>query len=403
MKHKKKTSDSPFERSSISNLVRRKSSKIYYARVRIGGRLVRKALDTPLLSVAKNRLAELVRSERERAEVFQPSIDGKMTCAETTKIYLDRLEGNPDVKPATKKYRRQCVLAIQRTWSGFNETEVRKINKTACHEWARLLRKDGTKFRAPGSTRPHKGISPSRFNNTVTTLRLILNVAVDMGILYVNPTTGIKRAREIPKELTLPSRDIFPEFVRLIETSGAAQAQDCADFVRGLAFSGGRKSEVNRITWHDAEDYGEELMLRGDPETGTKNWEIRRNPMIPELKELFSSMRKGRENEPKDAPVFRVKECQKSLNRAARILGIPRITHHDLRHLYATTAIECGIDIPTVSKLLGHKDGGVLCAKTYGHLREDHAKAAAQKIRFSATSMPAVLALPDSGLSKGNR
>jgi len=61
---------------------------------------------------------------------------------------------------------------------------------------------------------------------------------------------------------------------------------------------------------------------------------------------------------------------------------IPRITHHDLRHLFATTAIECGIDIPTVSRLLGHKDGGVLAMKTYGHLRQEHIKAAVQKINF---------------------
>jgi site-specific recombinase XerD len=53
-----------------------------------------------------------------------------------------------------------------------------------------------------------------------------------------------------------------------------------------------------------------------------------------------------------------------------------------LRHLYATTAIESGIDIPTVAKLLGHKDGGALAMRVYGHLRQEHAKAAVQKIKF---------------------
>ena len=48
-----KTQDSPWEKSSISNLVRWKSSKIYFARVKIGGRLIRKSLDTPLMSVAR--------------------------------------------------------------------------------------------------------------------------------------------------------------------------------------------------------------------------------------------------------------------------------------------------------------------------------------------------------------
>jgi Phage integrase family len=42
-----------------------------------------------------------------------------------------------------------------------------------------------------------------------------------------------------------------------------------------------------------------------------------------------------------------------------------RITHHDLRHLFVTICIESGVDIPTVSRWLGHKDTGPLCMKTY--------------------------------------
>ncbi len=379
---KKKTNDSPWEKSSVANLVRWKSSKIYFARLKVSGRLIRKSLDTPLLSIAKNRLAELVKEERERAEVFQPDVQGKLTFAEAVKIYLDRLDGNPDIKPATKKYRRQCVIAIRKTWPGLDDTEIRKITKAACHEWARRLRKHGTKFRPPGAKEEHKGISPSRFNNAVTTLRQILAIAVDMGILYINPTIGIKRARELSKELTLPSRQHFPEFVRHIETSGAAQAKDCADFVRFLTFSGCRLGEANHAVWRDVDWDRDELIIRGDAVTGTKNWEIRRVPMIPELRTLLLAMRETRREEGKDAPILKVRECQKSMDRAAKLLGIPRITHHDLRHLFATTAIESGIDIPTVSRLLGHKDGGALAMKTYGHLRQDHAKAAVKKISF---------------------
>ena len=63
-------------------------------------------------------------------------------------------------------------------------------------------------------------------------------------------------------------------------------------------------------------------------------------------------------------------------------LPIPRITHHDLRHLFATRCIEAGVDIPTVSRWLGHQDGGVLCMKTYGHLRDEHSQNEAQKVSF---------------------
>lgn len=76
------------------------------------------------------------------------------------------------------------------------------------------------------------------------------------------------------------------------------------------------------------------------------------------------------------------------------MIGIPKLTHHDLRHLFATRCIEAGVDIPTVSRWLGHSDGGALAMKVYGHLREQHSAAMAQKVTF-ATPQPAnVLPMP---------
>jgi hypothetical protein len=78
-----------------------------------------------------------------------------------------------------------------------------------------------------------------------------------------------------------------------------------------------------------------------------------------------------------------VRECQKAIDSACRKLEITRFTHHDLRHLFATRCIESGVDIPTVSRWLGHKDGGALAMKTYGHLRDLHSTTMAQKVVFS--------------------
>lgn len=104
--------------------------------------------------------------------------------------------------------------------------------------------------------------------------------------------------------------------------------------------------------------------------------------MIPAAEALFRAMRARRADEPKDAKVFLVRECQHSMNRAAQKVEMDRITHHDLRHLFATACIESGIDIPTVSRWLGHKDGGALAMKTYGHLRNEHSAAAAKRVSF---------------------
>src|SRR5262249_49420494 len=135
-----------------------------------------------------------------------------------------------------------------------------------------------------------------------------------------------------------------------------------------------------------------EIVVRGDPETATKNWTVRRVPLIPDARELFDRMRAKRAIEPLDAKVFTVRESQKALDRACSKVGAERITHHDLRHLFATRCIESGVDIPTVSRWLGHKDGGALAMKTYGHLRREHSIAQAQRVTFAPVpTMPAAV------------
>jgi hypothetical protein len=52
------------------------------------------------------------------------------------------------------------------------------------------------------------------------------------------------------------------------------------------------------------------------------------------------------------------------------------------------------VDIPTVAKWLGHKDGGVLAMQTYGHLRDKHSANMAEKVIFGEVATPEVVSLP---------
>ena len=80
--------------------------------------------------------------------------------------------------------------------------------------------------------------------------------------------------------------------------------------------------------------------------------------------------------------IMKVAKCNEALARACNEIGTSKITHHDLRHLFATRCIEAGVDIPTVSRWMGHKDGGALAMKTYGHLRNEHSQEMAAKVKF---------------------
>ena len=106
--------------------------------------------------------------------------------------------------------------------------------------------------------------------------------------------------------------------------------------------------------------------------------------MIPDMRALLERLQSERPNESPQTPVMRIRECQKSMTRAARIVGMQRLTHHHLRHMFATRCIESGVDIPTVSRWLGHKDGGALAMRTYGHLRDQHSVEMAKRVSFAS-------------------
>jgi hypothetical protein len=48
--------------------------------------------------------------------------------------------------------------------------------------------------------------------------------------------------------------------------------------------------------------------------------------------------------------------------------------------------IETGVDFKAIAGWLGHKDGGLLVAKTYGHLRDEHSATMAKRMTFEAVS-----------------
>jgi integrase len=53
-------------------------------------------------------------------------------------------------------------------------------------------------------------------------------------------------------------------------------------------------------------------------------------------------------------------------DRILATLGLEHIRFHDLRHTFATIALQSGVDIRTVSGMLGHADPG-FTLRTYTH------------------------------------
>ena len=367
-----------WQKTPVANLVRHVQSGNYYARIRVRGKLIWKSLKTDRISVAKLRLGDFHKEERQRAAARTAVARGKMTFADALQTYRERLSGDQSLKDRSKTYRQERIAALLKSWPDLNQMDVAQISKADGLAWA---------------ARFGKTASPSAFNNTVGTFRAVLDIAVEAGARYDNPAIHIKRKKIRQKLLQLPSQKQFVELITTIRKGDGGWAERCADLVEFLAYSGCRKGEAARVNGRDCDFEKGEITVLGDPATGTKNWEIRRVPMIPDMRRLLERLKSERsETEFLTKPVMLVHECQGAIDTACKKLGIARITHHDLRHLFATRCIESGVDIPTVSRWLGHKDGGALAMKVYGHLRDSHSTAMAQKVHFIESEQTANVA-----------
>src|SRR5207302_9863600 len=185
---KPRKSTKTWQKTRKPNLLRHKSGS-YYARAFAGGKEVWKSLKTSHYSVAQAKVAECLKEHRERVSNGNGEVSAKMTFGEAAAIHLRNLDDNVRLKPRTRDYWRECLAALQKSWPGLNETEARKITQTDCKEWAQAYRKT---------------VSPTRYNNTVSILRHVLNVAVEAGVIYSNAAAAVKRAPVRGKEIALP-------------------------------------------------------------------------------------------------------------------------------------------------------------------------------------------------------
>lgn len=360
-----------WNRTGVQNLYRHRSG-IYYARTKVNGKPVWKTLETDVFSVAKLKKEAEVNKLRKTATAQHRTSLVKGTVGEARTLYLADLKNSTGIKASTVHYREQTVQALFKTWPELQDLPFKKVKDADCKAWAKHFL---------------ESYSPTRFNNTVDTLRQILQIGVKEGFLPENPAKEIQKAGVWQKKLILPSKTQFELLVKKIESAGAWCSAACADLVRFLAFSGCRQMEAAFVKNEDLDFEKDCITIWGHADDGTKNGEFRVIPMIPEMRKLLQRLvasphpvrnaeRKG------NSYIMAVVECQKAIDRACEKLKMPRITHRDLRHLFATICIESGVDIPTISRWLGHKDGGVLAMKIYGHLRDEHSIAQAKKVTF---------------------
>jgi len=95
----------------------------------------------------------------------------------------------------------------------------------------------------------------------------------------------------------------------------------------------------------------------------------------PDCAWLFPSPRRG----PRDEHARSFRESLKIARKAA---DLEWVGFHDLRHYFCSICVMAGIDFMTIAAWAGHKDGGILIGKVYGHLLDEHRQRAAKRVTF---------------------
>jgi integrase len=355
----------------VPHLLQYVSNGNYYGRIKVNGKIIRESLSTAVWTTAKLRLTDFIKQHQEaRNQVDPPKF------SQAVEIFKRELENDTGLKPQSKQYRLWCLLKLERSWPELWNLRLDEISEQACKDWGAKLSKE---------------IACHYYNNTIGTLKQVIQSGIKAhkengGNLLPNPAEELKRVRIKQKDLQLPEATQFKELVANVRIKSGGWGPRIGDLIEFLAYSGMRiQSEALWVKWEDIDWQRKQIIVRGDPETGTKNGEIRRVPIISNMEGLLTRMKEKlgtADGTLCTGPILQINRCNEALARACGEVGISRITHHDLRHLFATRCIESGVDIPTVSKWLGHKDGGALAMRTYGHLRNEHSQAMAQKVKF---------------------
>lgn len=174
----------------------------------------------------------------------------------------------------------------------------------------------------------------------------------------------------------------FRQFKPPTESQFAALLAECDKLrrskvglvVRFLSLTGLRIAEARALTWDNiGADYIDV------PASISKNGLARYVPLLPGADQVLQRLRECS----KGKSVLPFPNVRRGLEKACKRAGIPTLSYHCFRHIFATRCIESGVDLPTVARWLGHQDGGALLAKVYFHMLTEHSKRMAEKVKIA--------------------
>lgn len=278
--------------------------------------------------------------------------------------------------------------AKQRTYNIYLQIiEKHIVNKIGDYELDDLtpivLQSLVTELLNTGNTKTHKGLAVSTVNLIITIMQSSLKIAFMIGKAKEYVANKIKRPKLKQKSIlcfTLAEQ-------KKIEQSVTADKRSKMFGVVLCLYTGLRIGELLALTWEDLDFQKGLLMINKtcyDGKTQNGFGQIVDEPktesskrIIPIPKQLLHKLKELKRTEKSNYVVsingkpITVRSYQRSF---ALLLKKCKISHkgfHSLRHTFATRALECGMDVKTLSEILGHKNATITLNR-YAHSLLEH-------------------------------
>ncbi len=269
------------------------------------------------------------------------------------------------------------------TYRGYIDNHIKPsigkipLEKLTSLELQKLYKKllEGGRVERIESRKQSKGLSAKTVRNIHQIISSAMKLAQEQKLIASNPAEGCALPRMGHQEMkTLPVEQLH-SFLREAKDSGVFELY-YLELATGL-----RRGELLGLKWEDIDLERGDLRVRRqiaringevvEAPLKTKN-AYRTLPLAEDTVSILLEQKKKVAGSPWVFPSstggpISPDSVLHMLHRVLKRAGLPRIRFHDLRHTFATLALQNGVDVKTVSGMLGHFSAG-FTLDTYAHV-----------------------------------
>ena len=234
------------------------------------------------------------------------------------------------------------------------------------------------------STKTNRKLSSNTIAGIIQVLKSGFKFAVDMEFVLKNPSKKIKLPQQVEKEVKALNR----EEQKTLETYCINHSTKNYIGIIVSLYTGIRLGELLALRWDDI-DFDKKIMkiqktryqiiidgkytnIIDNPKTKKSNRII---PLPCKLIKMLLKYKKISKSQfvisNKKGEMVDVRSYQRTFSSILAKCNLKHYGYHSLRHTYATRALELGVDIKTLSELLGHSSVTITLNR-YTHSLMEH-------------------------------